>query len=218
MTVKQFAVIGIGRFGESVIKELVNLGHEVMAIDSKLERVNEAIEFSTHAIQADSQDENVLKTLGIRNFDAVIVAIGENMQANVLTTVLVKELGAKYVIAKARNPIHGKVLEKVGADMVIYPERDMGIKVARSLACQNFLEQITLSPEYSIIELIAPHVFTNKTLDQINLRQKTRVNILAIRHGEKITVAPGAEASIHAGDILVVLGHNDDLEKLKKLD
>lgn len=215
---KQFAVIGIGRFGESLVRELGRLGYDVLAIDVSEERVNEAIDIATHAVQADAMDEDTLKALGIRNFDVVIVAIGDNIQSNILTTIILKELGVKKVVAKAQNALHGKVLEKIGADYVIYPERDMAIKLARSLVSHNFLEQINLSSTYSIIELFAPKEFISKSLSDIGLRKKMRVTILAIRRGEDIIVAPGPEEKIYRGDILVVLGQNDNLEEINNLE
>ncbi|PKM77329.1 MAG: potassium uptake system protein [Firmicutes bacterium HGW-Firmicutes-15] len=218
MKEKQFAVIGIGRFGESLTKELTRMGHEVLAIDVDEEKVNDAVDFATHAVQADTMDDQVLKTLGIRNFDAVIVAIGDNIQSNILTTIVLKELGVKKVISKAKNAMHGKVLEKIGADIVIYPERDVAIKLARSLVSQNFVEQINLSPDYSIIEFYTPLLFANKSLTAANLRQKFGVTILAIRRGDNIIVAPGPNENMRQGDILVALGHNDDLQKLSELD
>ncbi len=218
MKVRQFAVIGIGRFGENLIKELTRMGHEVLAIDLDEERVNNAIDYASHAVKADTMDEQVLKALGIRNFDAVIVAIGENIQSNILTTIVLKELGVKKVISKAKNTMHGKVLEKIGTDIVIYPERDVAVKLARSLVSQNFLEQINLSSDYSIIELYTPKAFANRSLSDIGLRQKLRVNVLAIRRGEAIIVTPGPGENMEKGDILVALGHNDDLEKLSSLD
>lgn len=211
---KQFAVIGIGRFGESLIRELCRMGYEVLAIDSDEERVNYAIDIATHAVQADSMDEAALKKLGIRNFDVVIVAIGENVQANILTTIILKELGVNKVIAKAQNALHGRVLEKIGTDMVIYPERDMAIKLARSLVSRNLLEQIDLSPDYGIIELLAPRGFHNKSLADIGLRKRMRVTILAVKRGNDIIVAPGPDQKIYDGDVLVALGSNEDLEKL----
>lgn len=218
MKPKQFAVLGIGRFGESLIKELVRMGYDVLAVDLDEELIRDAVEYSTHAVQADSMDEQVLKALGIANFDAVIVAIGENMQSNILTTILLKELGVKKVVAKAKNLMHGKVLEKIGADLVIYPERDMAIKLARALASQNFMEQITLSTDYSIIEITTPKSFINQNLRQIGLRPKMNVTILAIRRGEEIFVVPGPDQQIVSGDILVALGHNRDLDALSDVD
>jgi len=218
MKQKQFAVIGIGRFGGSLIKELTRMGHEVLAIDVDEERVNDAADYSTHAVQADTMDENVLKALGIRNFDAVIVAIGDNIQSNILTTIVLKELGVKKVISKAKNAMHGKVLEKIGTDIVIYPEQDMAVKLARSLVSHNFLEQINLSPDYSIIELIVPQAFVNKNLNQINLRQQMGVTVLAIRRGDNIIVSPEPNENLQDQDIMVALGSNNDLEKLTSLD
>ncbi|MEQ8200481.1 MAG: TrkA family potassium uptake protein [Syntrophomonadaceae bacterium] len=218
MKPKQFAVLGIGRFGENLIKELVRMNYEVLAVDLDADLVEDAIEYSTHAVQADTMDEQVLKALGIKNFDAVIVAIGENIQSNILTTILLKELGVNKVVAKAKNAMHGKVLEKIGADVVIYPERDMAIKLARSLASQNFLEQITLSTDYSIIEITTPNSFVNKNLVQIGVRAKMKVTVLAIRRGDEIIVVPGPDQDIIAGDVLVVLGHNQDLDALSDID
>jgi trk system potassium uptake protein TrkA len=146
------------------------------------------------------------------------VAIGDNIQSNILTTIVLKELGVKKVIAKAKNAMHGKVLEKIGADVVIYPERDMAIKLARCLVSQNFVEQINLSKDYSIIEIFTPRLFVNKSLSEINLRKKHRVTVLAIRRGNNILVAPGPEENMQQGDILVALGLNDDLQKLSDLD
>lgn len=218
MKQKQFAVIGIGRFGGSLIRELTRMGHEVLAIDVDEDRVNDAAEYSTHAVQADTMDEYVLQTLGIRNFDAVIVAIGDNIQSNILTTIVLKELGVKKVISKAKNAMHGKVLEKIGTDIVIYPEQDMAIKLARSLASHNFVEQLNISPDYSVIEFIVPHMFINKNLNQINLRQQMGVTVLAIRRGDNIIVSPTPVENLQSQDILVALGRNSDLEKLTSLD
>lgn len=218
MKSKQFAVIGIGRFGSSLVRELTHMGNEVLAIDIDPDRVNEAVEYATHAVQADTMDEATLKALGIRNFDVVVVAIGDNIQANILTTIMLKELGVKKVIAKAQNELHGKVLEKIGTDVVIYPERDMAIKLARSLVSANFLEQISLSPEYGIIELFAPRAFVNRTLADIGLRKKHRVSILAIRRGMNIIVAPNPEEAIKSGDVLVALGINEGLEQLSNIE
>lgn len=215
---KQFAVIGIGRFGESLIKELSRMGFEVLAIDVDEEKVNDIIGIATHAVQADAMDEGTLNALGIRNFDTVIVAIGDNVQANILTTIILKEIGVKKVVAKAQNALHGKVLEKIGTDVVIYPERDMAIKLARSLVSHNFLEQINLSPEFGIIELFTPRIFRNKSLADIGLRKNMRVTVLAIRRGNDIIVTPVPEEKMYEGDILVALGHNDGLEQLSSLE
>lgn len=215
---KQFAVIGLGRFGESLIRELTSNGYEVLGIDVDNERVNESVEIATQAVQADAMDEQALKHLGIRNFDVVVVAIGHNIQANILTTIILKEMGVQKVVAKAQNKLHGKVLEKIGADLVIYPERDMAIKLARTLISQNIIEQIKLSSDYSIIELVAPIIYAGKTLNELRLRARLGITILAIKQDNDIIVSPGPDQAIERGDILVALGKDEALEKINQLE
>jgi len=218
MKYKQVAIIGLGRFGMSLLKELNRMGCDVLAIDSDDNKVNEAADIATHSVQADSMDEQVLKSMGIRNIDIVIVAIGQNVQASILTTITLKELGVKKIVAKAQNLLHGKVLEKVGADLVIYPERDMAVKLAKTLLSHNILDHINLSPQYSIMELIAPKIFVGKSLAEIDVRKKMRVTILAIKREEEIIVALRAGQVINAGDTLVALGKNEDLQRLDDLE
>lgn len=213
---RQFAVIGLGRFGQSVAITLARMGYEVLAIDTDEERVNEVMEHVTHAVQIDALDEHALKSLGIRNFDVVIVAIGQDMQASILVTVMLKEMGVREVIAKARTELHGRVLAKVGADKVVFPERDMGIRVARALVTKNILDQIELSPDYSILELVAPEEFVGKTLEESAIRLKHGVTVLAIRRGSDVIISPGAKQVIEPGDILVTVGRNDRLKRLER--
>lgn len=211
---KQFAVIGLGRFGSSVARTLSRMGFDVLAVDTDEERVNDISEEVTYAVQVDAMDEQALKSLGIRNFDVVIVAIGQEVQSSILVTVMLKEMGVPRVVAKAMSELHGKVLQKVGADMVVFPERDMGVRVAHALVSRNILDQISLSPEYSIIELIAPTEFWGKTLQESAMRREYGVTVLAIRRGTDIIISPGAKQVIREGDILVVLGRNDKLKRL----
>lgn len=215
---KQFAIIGLGRFGTSLLAELSQMGYDVLAIDNNEDKINEATDLATHAVQADAMDEHALKSVGIRNFDVVIVSIAENIQVNILCTILLKELGVNKIIAKARNHLHGKVLEKIGADIVIYPERDMAVKLARSLVSKNVLEQIDLSPTYSIIELVAPKSFAGKSFVEIGIRKKLGITILAIKRNEEILVTLRAGQLINEGDILVALGKNEDLERLNEME
>lgn len=215
---KQFAIIGLGRFGMSVAKNLSDLGHEVLAIDNCEEKVNEASQFVTHAVIADALEEENLKALGLRNFDVVVVAIGEqDIQANILVTVTLKELGVKQVISRAQSDRHGKVLTKVGADKVVYPEKDMGLRLAHSLVSPNVLDFIELSPEHSITEVVTPAKFIGKSLAQLNLRAKYGITVLAIKTDIDILVAPGAQQVIRQGDILVALGKNDCLVELEEV-
>lgn len=213
---KQYVVIGCGRFGSSVARTLYNMGHDVLAIDSSEEIIQYISEEVTHAIQADATDENVLKSLGIRNFDVAIITIGSNIQASIMTTLMAKELGVKYVVAKAHSEIHAKLLFKIGADRVVFPERDMGIRVAHNLVSGNILDYIELSPEYSIMEITAPSEWIGKTLLDLNVRSKYGINVMAIKHDSQINISPTATDCIKDGDILVVIGRNKDLEKLEK--
>ncbi len=213
---KQFAVIGLGRFGTSVAKTLTTMGYEVLAIDDDQNRVQEIVNEVTHAIQADAKDEQALKALGIRNFDVVIVAIGQDMQASILVTVLLKELGVKCVVAKAQTDLHGKVLYKVGADKVVFPERDMGARVAHSLVSSNVLDHIELSPDYSILEVVAPETFVGKTLKESALRAKFGVTVLAVKRGAEIIVSPSPDELIRENDILVAIGENNKLRSIER--
>ncbi|MEW6193144.1 MAG: TrkA family potassium uptake protein [Bacillota bacterium] len=216
MKMKQFAVIGLGRFGMSVAETLTRMGYDVLAVDVDPEKVNLVMDTVTHAVQVDALDEHALKSLGIRNFDVVIVAIGEDIQANILVTVMLKEMGVKTVVAKARTELHGRVLAKVGADKVVFPERDMGVRVARALVAANIVDQIELSPDFSIMELIAPPEFVGKSIGESAIRMKHGVTVLAIRRGQEIIISPGARQTIEEGDVLVVVGRNDRLKRLEQ--
>lgn len=213
---KEFAVIGLGRFGGSICKELVKQGMEVLAIDIDEERVNEYAEIATHAVVADTTDENVLKKLGIRNFEHVIVAIGNNIHASILTTLILKELGVKKITVKAQNDLHEKVLKKIGADQVVHPERDMGIRIVMNLVSNNILDYLELSDEYSVMELIAGSNVDGKTLSELDIRAIYGVNIVAIKRGDSIIVSPKASEKLLKDDILVVIGAYDDINRLEK--
>ncbi|WP_094547454.1 potassium channel family protein [Petroclostridium xylanilyticum] len=211
-----FVVIGIGRFGRSVAKTLYELGNEVLAIDENEEIIQDISEYVTHAVAGDVTDENVLKSLGIRNFDVAVVAIGGNMESSILVTVLLKEMGVKYILAKAQSELHAKVLSRVGADRVILPERDMGVRVAHNLVSTNILDYIELSPDYSIMEITAPEHWEGKTLKELNVRVRYGINIMAIKNGTEINISPKADDVIRQDDVLVVIGSNDDLNKLDR--
>ncbi|MCF6461628.1 potassium channel family protein [Clostridium sp. Cult3] len=213
---KQFVVIGCGRFGSSVAKTLYDLGHEVLAIDLDEEKVQEISDSVTCAVQADVTDEKVLAELGIRNFDVVIVSIGSNYQASIMATLIAKDLGVKKVIVKAHDELHGKVLSKIGADRIIFPERDMGVRVAHNLVSSNILDFIELSPDYSILEIAALDKWSNRTLKELRLPTKYGINVMAIKRGDDINVSPYADDIILEGDVLVVIGSTKDIEKLEQ--
>lgn len=215
---KQFAVIGLGRFGSSVAITLAKMGYEVLGIDVDQERVNDLAEIITESVKVDAIDEQSLKALGIRNCDVVIVAIGREIQASILTTVILKDMGVSKVVAKAQTELHGKVLERIGADKVVFPERDMGVKVAKALVSKNIMDQIALSPEYSLVEMAAPQGFFNKTLEKSGARNKYGVSILAIRRGSEVIISPNASQIILEGDILVVIGKDEKLQKFETID
>ncbi|HEY3314905.1 MAG TPA: TrkA family potassium uptake protein [Bacillota bacterium] len=212
---QQFAVIGLGRFGSSVARSLTGMGHQVLAIDSDEERVQKVSEFVTHAVTADATDPNALRALGIRNFDTVVVGIGTNMQASILCTLLLKELGVKYVVARADDELHGKVLQRTGADKVIFPERDIGIRVAHNLNASTILDYIELTPDYSILEIATRGPLVGQTLRQLDLRTRFNVNVIAIRSGKTMNITPKADDVANEGDMLVVVGRNDDIKRLE---
>ncbi|MFJ5715269.1 potassium channel family protein [Neobacillus sp. NPDC093127] len=213
----QYAVIGLGRFGLSIANKLFESGQEVLGVDVNEERVEESHPYATHSIIADSTDAEALKSIGIRNFDTVIVAIGNDIQASILSVLLLKELGVKKVIAKALNKLHGQVLKKVGADWVVFPERDMGIRVAHQLLSPNVLNFIEISKNYSVEEVKIPDRMLNKTLRELDLRAKYNLSVIAIRHEDEINISPSPDKKIDHGDVLVVIGENRDLERFANL-
>jgi len=213
---KQFVVIGCGRFGSSVAKTLCKLGYDVLAIDKDPDKVQEISEYVTHSVQADAVDEKALKALGIRNFDVAIVTIGSDVQASIMGTLIAKELGVKKVISKAQNELHGKVLYKIGANKVIFPERDIGIRVAHNLVSSNILDVIEFAPDYTIIEVAAKEEWEDKSLKDLQLPKIYGVSVMAIKTGEDVNISPYAEDIIKRGDTLIVIGDNVSLKKLEE--
>jgi trk system potassium uptake protein TrkA len=209
---RQFAVIGLGRFGSSVAKTLSKLNFEVLAIDEREDRIQEMSAIFTHAVQADSTDEEALRAMGIRNFDVVVVAIGEDIQASILTTLILKEIGIPTIVVKAVNELHGKVLKKIGADKVIYPERDMGQRVAHHLISSNILDHIELSADYSIVEISVSNQMVGKSLRQLDIRAKYGCNVIAIKQQEKLIIPPSGEDPLKPEDVLVIVGNNENLQ------
>lgn len=214
---KQFVVIGLGRFGYSIAKTLHSLDYDVLAIDKSEDIVQQISDEVTHAVQLDATDENALKSLGVRNFDVAIVAIGEDIQASIMVTLLLKELGVKYIMAKAQNEKHEKVLQKIGADRVILPEKEMGIRIANNLSTTNILDYIELSPDYSIMEVKALKEWENKTLKELRLRSTYGINIVAIKRVEDVRISPLAEDIIMEDDIIITIGTQKTFNKLKIL-
>lgn len=212
---KQFVVIGCGRFGTSLALKLTELGAEVMVVDKSEEAIQNIADQVTHAVQADATDENSIKALGISNFDVAIITMGSNIQSSILITLMVKELGVKNIIAKAQTDLHAKVLFRIGADRVVFPEREMGIRIAKNLVSENILDYIELAPDYSIVEVIAVDQWIGKTLMELNMRANYGINVMAIKHDGDIDIAVQADTTIKKGNVLVVIGHNDDLKKIE---
>ncbi|MDN5710012.1 MAG: TrkA family potassium uptake protein [Planococcus sp. (in: firmicutes)] len=213
---KEFVVIGLGRFGGSIVRELIEQGADVMAIDKDHERVDEFASIATQAVVADTTDESVLKSLGVRNFEQVIVAIGENIQASILTTLMLKEIGVKKITVKAQNDYHAKVLHKIGADKVVHPERDMGIRIAHNILSNNVLDYLELSDEHSIMEIKANDKLAGYTLIELDIRAKYGINIVAIKRGDDIIVSPQADMEIEREDILIIIGSDADINRFEK--
>jgi len=216
MLKKQFAVIGLGRFGSNLAGYLAKMGYEVLAVDENEERVQAVAHSVTHAVSANSTDEEAMRALGIRNFDVVVVAIGQDIQSSILTTLILKDLGVPSIIVKAQNELHGKVLHKIGADKVVFPERDMGLRVAHHLISPNILEHIELSPEYSIVEMKAPRVMVGRNLKELDIRAKYNCNVLAVKRDGQMNITPRADEPIEAEDVLVIVGRNDQLTKMEQ--
>lgn len=212
---KDFVVFGLGKFGRSVAQTFAKNGFDVLAIDIKEDVVQDISDRVTHAVQADVTDADALHALGIRNFDVAIIAISNNMQASIMATILAKEIGVKFVLAKAQNDIHKRVLEKVGADKVVFPEREIGVRIANNLISDNFVDYVELSDDYSIVEVSVIDEWTGKSLKDLNMRAKYNLNVLAIKTGDDgIDVSPGANKIIEEGQILVVIGKNSDIQKI----
>lgn len=213
---KDFVVIGLGRFGGSIVRELIEQDADVMAIDKDSERVDEFSAIATQAVVADTTDETVLKSLGIQNFEHVIVAIGENIQASILTTLMLKEIGVKKITVKAQNDYHAKVLDKIGADKVVHPERDMGIRIAHNILSNNVLDYLELSDEHSIMEIKANQKLAGYTLIGLDIRARYGINIVAIKRGGDIIVSPQADMEIEQEDILIIIGSDADINRFEK--
>ena len=216
MVKKEFAVIGLGRFGGSICRTLSEQGMEVLAIDINEDRVNNYAMIASHAVVGDSTDEKVLKELGVRNFDHVVVAIGDNIQASILTTIILKELGVHNITVKAQNDYHEKVLVKIGADHIVHPERDMGKRIANNMISNSVLDYLELSDEHSIVEIVASERMDGHSILNLDIRAKYGINIVAIKRENEIIVSPQANEMINKNDILIVIGADVDINRFEK--
>jgi trk system potassium uptake protein TrkA len=230
MSKRQFAVIGLGTFGTSVAKELHSKGAQVLVIDTNEEKVKDITSFVTQAVVADATEEKVLRSLGVADIDCAIVAIGESMESSIMITLLLKDMGVKSIVVKSTSSLHSKIVAKLGADKVIYPEYETAKKLAESLISPNILDEIELSQDYNIVEMMAPDKFWGKTIRESEIRANFKVNVIAIKRRapiiteegesdikEEIDIAPGGEFEIKENDILVLVGKEADLDSLKEI-
>lgn len=214
---KSYVVVGLGRFGTEVAQQLCKLGCEVLAMDLKSELVQQVANDVTHAVVADSRDKEVMRTLGVGEFDCAIIAIGDDLAASVLATMNMKELGVPYLVCKAYDETHRHVLEKLGADRVVIPEKENAGRLAKSLSSPNLLDYIELSEDYGIVEIPAPKSWMGKNFKELNVRAKLGLNILAVRRNREMNISPSADYQIQEGDVLVMLGDTRALETVQKL-
>lgn len=212
---KSFMILGLGRFGVAIAETLYNLGNEVLVMDKNAEVINEISERVTHAVIGDICDENTLRSIGARNFDVVVLASAGSMEVSIMATMVLKEIGVKYLAVKAHDSLHAKILLKIGADKVFMPEHDMGVRVAHTLVRGDFLDFIELSADYSIGELSVPEHWHGKTMAELNVRSGYGINVLAVKNGNTINPEPAADYVFKKGDVIAVVGSNKKLAKLK---
>lgn len=217
MALKSMVVVGMGRFGKSLARTLVKRGCEVLVIDIDEEKIAEMSQEVTQAVVANATDEETMKALGVSNFDAAVVSIGTDIQANILATLILKELGVNFVLSKAISKLHSRLLEKIGADRIVFPESDMGMRVAQNLLSSNVIDYIELSPDYSLIEVVASPRIVGKSLKTLDMRRRFGVNVMAVKKKDgQIRINPQAEDVIEEEDILIVIGQNGGLAKLQE--
>ena len=216
MSGKSFAIIGLGQFGMTLAKELASADHDVLAIDDKDENIQEVADIVTYAVRADVREPGILKSLGVQNVDVAIIAVAENMEASITATMQAKDLGVRLVLAKAMNSLHGRILGKIGADQVIYPERSMGVRVARNFTASGFEDVFELSTEFSMAEFHVPTEWIGKSLAETRAREKYHINVVAVKQGDMVNVNLNPAEKLEAGGILVAVGRNEDLNQFRK--
>lgn len=211
---KQYIVIGCGRFGSAVAKKMCQLGNEVMVIDKDEDSIENIAQQVTHTAIIDVTEERDLKSIGLGNFDVVIVAISSDIRASIMATIMAKEMGVPKIVCKAKDELQAKVLYKIGADKVVFPERDMGIRLAYNLASENILDQINLDPEYSIMEIVTPQNWIGKTIIELNLRVKYEITILAVKTQSGLKVMPSPNYKMQEKNILIIIGNTEKISDI----
>ena len=212
---KQYVVFGAGKFGGSIAVTLQQLGCDVILVDKNPELIQELADQVSYAICANVEDTETFEELGLKNMDGAIIAITESLEASIVTTMMCHELGIPRILAKAKNSMHEKILRKVGAHKVIYPETDMGRRVAKYLVADNFADWIELSPYFSLVEMDIPARWCGKSLVELQIREKYRVNVIGVKDGDKVMVTLDPKEPLKPGVILILVGENKDLEALQ---
>ena len=207
-------VIGLGRFGVSLVKTLYDMGHNVLAIDNDETAVQSVAAWTTHAVKADATDETVLDKMGVRDFDVAVVAMGSAIQSSVLVTIILKQLGVRYIVARADNKLHGAILQKIGVNKVVSVEEDMGIALAHRLVLSDVSDYVSLAANYGAVKLVAPNRFVGKSLSQLQFgwKGKWKVAVLLVKRGKEVIVAPELTEIIQPDDVMMLSGNDEDLE------
>ena len=211
---QQVIVVGLGRFGSAAARELAKLGHEVLAVDASESVINEIAAEVTHAVQADASDEDALRALGAGQFQTAVVAMSSSVEASIFATMALKRLGVAHVIAKASTELHGAILERIGADRVVYPEREAGTDVAHTLRIPDVQDYIDLAPGFGAAKIRAPREFVGRTLGELDLTGRYKVTVMALARRDTIKVNPHRDERITEGDFLLMVGHDDQFAKL----
>jgi trk system potassium uptake protein TrkA len=212
---EQVVVIGLGRFGSALARELERIGHEVLAIDRDERRVNEIAQDVTHALQLDAADEEALRGAGAGDFGTAIVAISTDAEPSIFATMVLKRLGVQNVIAKAGSLLHGEILARVGADRVVFPERETGLRLAHSFNVPNVLDYLDVAPSFGIERIRPPKGFIGRSLGELDLKTKLGLTPVALRRGREVLVNPSRDERIAEGDELIIIGRDDELDQLR---
>ena len=215
MAREQVVVIGLGRFGSAVARELERLGHEVLAIDRDEQRVNDVAPDVTHALELDAADEDALRGAGAGDFGTAIVAISSDAEPSIFATMVLKRLGVQNVIAKAGSLLHGEILARVGADRVVFPERETGLRLAHSFSVPNVIDYLDVAPGFGIEKIRPPKSFVGRTLGELDLKGRMGLTPVAVRRGQQVVVNPTREERIGEGDELIIIGRDDKLDQLR---
>ena len=215
MAGEQVVVIGLGRFGSSVARELERLGHQVLAIDRSEQRINDIASDVTHALQLDAAEEDALRSAGAADFNTAIVAISSDAEPSIFATMVLKRLGVRNVIAKAGSVLHGEILARIGADRVVFPERETGLRLAHSFNVPNVIDYLDVAPSFGIEKIRPPESFVGKSLGELDLKARMGLTPIALRRGKQVLVNPAREERIADGDELILIGQDENLEQLR---